>query len=62
MIRKILLTLLEMNSETFIGATGKRASFSGIYRSGEQFIPLSKNETFPPSSSAGVLWTLVVKV
>ena len=62
MIRKILLSLLEMNSEHITGVTGKRARTSGIYRSGDQFIPLSKNETFPPSSSEPVMWTLVVNV
>ena len=62
MIRKILLSLLEMNSKNITGKTGKNSPVSGIYRSGDEFIPLSKNETFPPSLGEGVMWTLVVNV
>jgi hypothetical protein len=62
MIKKILLFLLEMNSEDIVGSTGKKATVSGIYRSGDQYIPLSKNEKFPPSSDKGVQWDLVVSV
>ena len=62
MIRKFLLCLLEMNSQHVTGVTGKKARISGIYRSENQFIPLSKYETFPPSSSEPVIWTLVVNV
>jgi hypothetical protein len=62
MIKKILLQLLEMNSEDIIGSTGKKAYVSGIYRSNDQYIPLSKNEKFPPSSGKAVVWKLVVSV
>ena len=62
MIKKILLSLLEMNSENITGTTGKKAFVSGIYKSGDQFIPLSKNEKFPPSSGNSVVWSLVVSV
>ena len=62
MIKKILLLLLEYISENVIGTTGKKAVISGIYRSGDQYIPLSKRETFPPSSDKGAVWKLVVSV
>jgi hypothetical protein len=62
MIKKILLTLLEMNSETVKGFTGKKAKRSGVYRCDNQYIPLSKNETFPPSEGISVVWTLVVEL
>jgi hypothetical protein len=62
MIERILLTLLEMNSETVKGSTGKKSKYSGIYRSDKQYIPLSKNETFPPSEGIATVWTLVVKL
>ena len=60
MIRKILLSLLEMNSKDIIGFTGNRAPVSGVYRSGDEYIPLSKGETFPPSKNTSVTWSLVV--
>lgn len=63
MIKKILLFLLEMNSEDIVGSTGKKAIVSGIYRCGDQYIPLSKNERFPPHlSEKDVQWDLVVSV
>lgn len=62
MIRKLLLSLLEMNSRDITGPTGKIALTSGVYRSGDQYIPLSKGETFPPSSDKGVKWKLVVNL
>jgi hypothetical protein len=60
MIKKILLSLLEINSEKVNGKTGQKARYSGIYRSGEEFIALTKGETFPPSISN--IWILVVSV
>jgi hypothetical protein len=54
------LSLLEINSEDITGTTGKKASVSGIYRSGKEFIALTKGETFPPSISN--IWILVVSV
>jgi|TARA_R110000868_G_scaffold210777_1_gene460881 hypothetical protein len=62
MIKKILLWLLEMNSKNVTGVTGKKAGVSGIYRSEDQYIPISKKETFPPSSDKSVVWKLVVSV
>lgn len=62
MIKKLLLWLLEKNSRNLIGATGTKAYESGIYRNKDQYIPLSKNEKFPPSLSKGVFWKLVVSV
>ena len=60
MIRKLLLSLLEINSEDITGTTGKKAPVSGIYRSGKEFIALTKGETFPPV--VDVCWNLVVSV
>lgn len=62
MIRKLLLFLLEINSPDIKGYTGHICKFSGIYRSGDEYIPLSKDETFPPALNNGVEWVLVVKV
>jgi hypothetical protein len=62
MIRKLLLSLLEINSKDITGKTGKIALTSGVYRSGDQYIPLSAGETFPPSSDKGVTWSLVVSL
>jgi len=60
MIKKLLLSLLEINSEDIIGTTGKKAPVSGIYRSGKEFIALTKGETFPPA--VHICWNLVVSV
>jgi hypothetical protein len=60
MIKKFLLSLLEISSEKVTEKTGQKAKFSGIYRSGNEFIALTKKETFPPSTSN--IWILVVSV
>jgi hypothetical protein len=60
MIKKLLLSLLEINSEDITGTTGKKAVVSGIYRSGKEFIALTKGETFPPV--VHICWNLVVSV
>jgi hypothetical protein len=60
MIKKILLSLLEINSEATIGRTGKKANVSGLYRSGKEYIALTKGETFPPA--VHICWNLVVSV
>jgi hypothetical protein len=60
MIKKILLSLLEMNSEATVGRTGKKANVSGLYRSGKDYIALTRGETFPPSID--LCWILVVSV
>lgn len=60
MIKKLLLSLLEVTSEDITGTTGKKAVVSGIYRSGKEFIALTKGETFPPV--VDVCWNLVVSV
>ena len=62
MIKKLLLCLLEINAKELIGRTGDKAPVSGIYRCGDEFIPLSKDETFPPASNQAVLWILVVNL
>lgn len=60
MIKKLLLSLLEINSKDIIGTTGKKAPVSGIYRSGKEFIALTKGEVFPPV--VHICWNLVVSV
>ncbi len=60
MIKKILLSLLEINSDGTTGRTGKKAVVSGIYRSGKEYIALTKGETFPPA--VHICWNLVVSV
>lgn len=62
MIKKLLLCLLEANATELIGRTGHKCYVSGIYRSGNEYIPLSKGETFPPSSDLSTTWILVVSV
>jgi hypothetical protein len=61
MFKKILLFFLELTSEEIIHKTGEKASFSGLYRNGKEFIALSKGERFPPSSFSSK-WILVVSV
>jgi hypothetical protein len=60
MIKRILLSLLEMDSDKTIGRTGKKAHVSGLYRSNREYIALTKGETFPPSINSR--WILVVSV
>ena len=60
MIKKILLSLLEINSDGTTGRTGKKAVVSGLYRSGKEYIALTKGETFPPA--VHICWNLVVSV
>ena len=60
MIKRILLSLLEINSDGTTGRTGKKAVVSGIYRSDKEYIALTRGETFPPSLN--LCWILVVSV
>jgi len=61
MIKSILLWLLEMVAEEVTHKTGERASVSGLYRSGDEIIPLSKGETFPNTPLVdNKFWKLVV--
>jgi hypothetical protein len=60
MIKQLLLALLELNSENITAKTGQRTKVSGLFRSGKEFIALTKGEKFPPSISN--VWTLVVSV
>ena len=62
MIRKLLLSLLEMNSQNITGETGRRCPISGVYRACDEYIPLSKGETFPPAAGLSVTWNLVVSL
>jgi hypothetical protein len=64
MIKRILLSLLELTSENVIGKIGEKAIVSGLYRSStifgheDEFIALSKGERFPPLGDG--IWYLVV--
>jgi hypothetical protein len=60
MIKKILLFLLEMNSKTIISKTGQKAHYSGLYRSGDDIIALTKGEKLPPSLSSK--WKLITNI
>jgi hypothetical protein len=60
MIKKILLFLLEMNSKTIFSKTGQKAPYSGLYRSGDDIIALTKGEKFPPSLSSK--WKLITNI
>jgi len=60
MIKKILLSLLELTSPDIKGKTGKKATVSGLYRSEKEYIALTKGETFPPAFDS--YWKLVVNI
>ena len=60
MIKKILLFLLEMNSKTIVSKTGQKAPYSGLYRSEDDIIALTKGEKFPPSLSSK--WNLITNI
>ena len=62
MIRKLLLSLLEINSKEITGTTGNKCNLSGVYRACDEYIPLSKGETFPPAAGKSVTWSLVVSL
>lgn len=59
-MKKLLLNLLEFFAEEVTQKTGEKAIYSGVYRSGKEYIALSKSERFPPSESD--YWYLVVKL
>lgn len=59
-MKKLLLRLLELLERGCEYKTGARAPISGIWRSGKQYIPLSKGERFPPCINDW--WILVVSV
>lgn len=59
-MKQLLLALLELTSEKIISKTGQRTRVSGLFRSGKEFIALSKGEKFPPSISN--VWTLVISI
>lgn len=58
---KLLLKLLELlQDDKTVFKSGTKAPFSGVFRSGKEYIPLTKNEKMPPSFTGG--WKLVVKL
>jgi hypothetical protein len=59
-MKRILLKLLERFSENITHKTGEKASVSGIWRSGSEYIALTKGERFIPSDTC--IWVLVVSV
>jgi hypothetical protein len=59
-MKKLLLNLLEIFAEELVQKTGEKCIQSGIWRSGNQYIPLSYGERFPPCKTD--YWYLVVAV
>jgi hypothetical protein len=59
-MKKLLLWLLELMEKEVECKTGTKAPVSGVYRSGDEYICLSKTEVFPPCLSD--FWVLVVSV
>lgn len=60
-MRKILLQILEFIEDDVQGKIGTKAPLSGVWRNGEQYIPLSKGEIFSPSTYSQY-WKLVCKL
>lgn len=63
MLKRLLLSLLELTSENIIGKIGEKAVVSGLYRTTslvgrDEIIALSKGEKFPPLGNG--LWILIV--
>ena len=55
------LELMQTNKKDY--HIGTKCKFSGVYRLDSQYIPLSKNEIFPPANGMnGSCWRLVVKL
>lgn len=61
-MRKLLLRLLERFEKNLKHKTGEKASISGVYRSFDEYIPISKGERMPPNKKYGVSWKLVVRL
>ena len=59
-MKKIIFNILESFSEKITHTTGEKASVSGVWRSGDEYIPLSKGERFPPSPDRK--WNLVISL
>lgn len=59
-MKKLLLTLLELTAKKIEVKTGTKATVSGLYRSGSEYIPLSKGERFPPCLDDW--WVLIVSL
>lgn len=59
-MKKIVFNILEYFSEKITHTTGEKASISGVWRSGDEYIPLSKGERFPPSPDRK--WNLVTSL
>lgn len=59
-MKKIIFNILECFSEKVIHTTGEKASVSGVWRSGDEYIPLTKGERFPPSQDRK--WNLVISL
>lgn len=59
-MKKLLLSLLELTAKEIKCKIGTKASFSGLYRSGKEYIALTKGERFPPCQND--YWILVVSV
>ena len=46
-MKKLLLWLLELTGDTMYQKTGEKAPVSGIWKSGKEYIAISKSERFP---------------
>ena len=57
---KLLLKLLELFAEDVTFKSGQKAPYSGLFRSGKEYICLSVGERFPPTFNDE--WVLVVSV
>jgi hypothetical protein len=59
-MKKILLLVLEAIAKDVRHKVGEKASCSGLWRSGNEYIALTEGERFP--FLGGIEWVLVVSV
>lgn len=59
-MKKLLLASLQALESKLEQKTGEKALKSGLFRSGDEIIPLSKGEKFPPSKNN--IWKIIVSV
>jgi hypothetical protein len=59
-MKKLLLSSLQLLEPKLEQKTGEKALKSGLFKSGDEIIPLSKGERFPPSTTN--IWKIIVSV
>jgi hypothetical protein len=59
-MKKLLLASLQALEPKLVQRTGEKAEKSGLYKSGNEIIALTKGERFPPSKDA--TWKIIVSV